>query len=43
MPNISVYLSEEEYVKLIAKARKEGLKASQLARRIISENLGGNG
>jgi hypothetical protein len=43
MPNISIYLNEEEYVKLAAKARKEGLKASQLARKIISKSLAGNG
>jgi hypothetical protein len=42
MPNISVYLSEEPE-ELIAKARKEGLRTSQLARKIISKSLGESG
>jgi len=41
MPNVNVYMSEDEYAKLVFFARREGLRASQLARRILAEWLKG--
>jgi hypothetical protein len=39
MPNINVYLNEKEYFKLVVIAQKNGKRASQLAREILSKHL----
>jgi hypothetical protein len=39
MPNVNVYVSEDEYTRLVFFARKNGLRASQLARKILAEWL----
>ena len=39
MPNVNVYLSEEEYVRLAYLAMEKGVKASALARTAIRNFL----
>ena len=39
VPAINLYVSEEEYVKLVHLAMDEGVKVSELARRAIKEFL----
>ena len=39
MPTIHLYLSEEEYVKLARLAVDEGIKTTELVRRIIKQFL----
>jgi hypothetical protein len=39
MPNISVYLSVEEFRDLCNRADKEGVKPTKLARQLIAEGL----
>ena len=39
MPTINLYISEDEYVKLVHLAVDEGIKTTELVRRVVREFL----